>query len=187
MYLSIRNAGILLGLAAVVGIAPLKAETLTFHAALDGKYGSEPTDSPATGKAKIRIDTKRQTISVDLDVDGITPDRLWDKLVAAPIGPIHLHKYATSSGGDSVLVVPLPYGSNYKALKNGMRVTTEHYPYATGAALLKSGLTFNDFVAAMRGGLIVLNIHTDAFNPGEISGRVGGGTAPEHPAAPHNH
>jgi len=26
--------------------------------------------------------------------------------------------------------------------------------------------------AALRSGLIVLNVHTDAFNPGEISGRV---------------
>jgi hypothetical protein len=112
---------------------------------------------------------------------------LWDKLVAAPIGPIHLHKYATAAGGDSVLVLPLPYGSNYKAAKSGMRVTTTHYDYAAGAALLKSNLTFADFVAAMRGGLIVLNIHTDAFNPGEISGRVGGGVAPHQPGAAHDH
>ena len=47
--------------------------------------------------------------------------------------------------------------------------------------------TFDGFVAAMQGGLIVLNIHTDAFNPGEISGRVGGGDHPAQPGTVHRH
>jgi hypothetical protein len=181
------NIGVLLGTLAALATSPAQAETLTFTAALDGEYGSAPTGSAATGQAKIKVDTDRQTISIDLMVNGITPDKLWDKLVAAPIGPIHLHKYATAAGGDSVLVLPLPYGSNYKAVTNGMHVSTTHYDYAAGAALLKSSLSFDDFVAAMRGGLIVLNVHTDAFNPGEISGRVGGGTAPGEAAAGHDH
>ena len=46
------------------------------------------------------------------------------------------------------------------------------YDYVAGAALLKSTLSFDDFVAGMKGGLIVLNIHTDKYNPGEISGLV---------------
>lgn len=187
MCVSKSMAGILLGIVAVSGSASAQAETLTFHAALDGNYGSEPSGSAATGRAEIKVDTDRRTISMDLAVNGITPDALWDKLVAAPIGPIHLHKYATAAGGDSVLVVPFPYGPNYKAVKNGMRVTTSPYDYAAGAALLKSALTFDEFVEAMRGGLIVLNIHTDAFNPGEISGRVGGGPHPGQPSAPHRH
>jgi hypothetical protein len=187
MFRSKPTFGIGLAMWAALSIAPAHAETLTFHAALDGKYGSAPTGSAATGRAQIKVDTERRTISVDLAVDGITPDRLWDKLVAAPIGPVHLHKYATAAGGDSVLVVPLPYGPNYQSVKNGMRVTTKDYDYAAGAALLKSTLAFDDFVAAMRGGLIVFNIHTDAFNPGEISGRVGGGPGPGQPGAAHSH
>ncbi len=187
MRMSKLVAGVWLGMAAALSIAPAKAETLTFHAALDGRYGPEPTGSAATGTAEIKVDTERQTISVDLAVDGITPDALWDRLVAAPIGPVHLHKYATAAGGDSVLVVPLPYGSSYQAVGNGMRVTTTNYDYAAGAALLNSSLTFAEFVAAMQGGLIVLNIHTDAFNQGEISGRIGGGDHPDQPGAPHSH
>ena len=185
MFMSRSMSSLLLALSAALSSAPAHAKTLTFHAALDGKYGSAPTGSAATGRAEIKVDTARQTISVDLTVKGITPDQLWDQLVAAPIGPVHLHKYATAAGGDSVLVVPLPYGPDYKATKNGMRVTTKNHEYAAGAALLKSTLTFDDFVAAMQGGLIVLNIHTDAFNPGEISGRVGGG--PGLPGEPHRH
>ena len=178
---------ILLTIAAVVSAAPAQAKTLTFNVALDGKYGSAPTGSSATGKALIRVDTERRTISLDLTVDGIAPDALWDKLVAAPIGPVHLHKYATAAGGDSVLVVPFPFGPDYKATRTGMSLTAKGRDYAAGAALLKSGLSFEDFVVAMQGGLIVLNIHTDAFNPGEISGRVGGGSHPDQPSASHRH
>ena len=152
--------------------APAQAEILTFNAKLDGKYGAEPTGSAATGTARIKVDTKRQRVWVDMKVDGITNEALWDKLVAAPIGPIHFHKYATPAGGDSVLVLPLPYGANYRATKRGMRVTVKDYDYAAGARLLKSTLTFDEFVAAMRSGLVILNVHTDAHNPGEISGRV---------------
>ena len=177
----------LLAITGVFSAAPAQAETLTFAVALDGKYGSSPTGSTATGKARIRVDTARRTISLDLTVKGITPDALWDKLVTAPIGPVHLHKYATVTGGDSVLVMPFPFGPHYEAAGNGMRLTAKDLDYAAGAALLKSNLSFEDFVAAMRGGLIVLNIHTDAFNPGEISGRVGGGPHPDTPGASHRH
>jgi hypothetical protein len=70
------------------------------------------------------------------------------------------------------LVLPLPYGADYRGTKHGLRVTMKGYDYDAGAKLLKSDLTFDAFVAAMRGGLVILNVHTDAFNPGEISGRV---------------
>jgi hypothetical protein len=187
MRISKTMLGGLFGMAAALGPASAQAEILAFDVALDGQYGTAPTGSAATGKARIEVDTERRTVSVDMHVDGITPDALWDKLVAAPIGPVHLHKYATPAGGDSVLVVPMPYGDTYKATKDGLRLTMKDYDYATGAALLKSTLSFDDFVAAVKGGLIVLNVHTDAFNPGEISGRVGGGDYPAQPGAPHKH
>jgi len=152
--------------------AQAKPKILHFHAALDGKYGDAPTGSAAIGRARVTVDTARRRVSVDLVVDGITVDRLWKKLVAAPVGPIHLHKYATPAGGASVLVLPLPYGADYHATRRGMRVTMKDYDYATGARLVGSTLSFGDFVAAMKGGLVILNIHTEAHNPGEISGKV---------------
>jgi len=161
-----------LALVAVAAPLPASAKILKFHAALDGKYGTDPTGSAATGRAAIRVDTVTRRVTVDLKVQGITIDNLWDKLVAAPIGPIHFHKYATAAGGDSVLALPLPYGANYHAKPAGLRVTMKDYDYVTGAALLKSTLSFDDFVAGMQSGLIVLNVHTDKFNPGEISGLV---------------
>jgi hypothetical protein len=162
----------LLALAAGAAPPPASAKILKFHAALDGRYGTDPTGSAATGRAAVRVDTVTRRVSVDLKVAGITVDQLWDKLVAAPIGPIHFHKYATAAGGDSVLALPLPYGANYHSTPAGLRVTMKDYDYVTGAALLKSTLSFDDFVAGMQSGLIVLNVHTDKFNPGEISGLV---------------
>src|SRR4051794_25761870 len=161
-----------LALVAVAAPVPASAKILKFHAALDGKYGTDPTGSAATGRAAIRGYTVTRWVTVDLKVQGITIENLWDKLVAAPIGPIHFHKYATAAGGDSVLALPLPYGANYHAKPDGLRVTMKDYDYVTGAALLKSTLSFDDFVAGMQSGLIVLNVHTDKFNPGEISGLV---------------
>jgi hypothetical protein len=158
--------------AAVSAAAPAEAKTLSFHAALDGKSGPEPTGSAATGKAKIKVDTDRKRVSVDMDVDGIMIPQLWAKLVAAPIGPIHFHKYASAAGGPSVLVLPLPFGATYRATPRGLHVKMVNYDYAAGAKLLGSTLSFEDFVAAMRSGLVVLNVHTDRFNPGEISGKV---------------
>jgi hypothetical protein len=157
--------------ASVMG-APASAKILKFHADLDGRYGAEPTFSPAKGHADVRVDTATHRVSVDLAVDGITVDNLWDKLVAAPIGPIHFHKYATPAGGDSVLALPLPFGRDYHETERGLHVTMKDYDYVAGAALLKSTLSFDDFVAGMQSGLIVLNVHTDNFNPGEISGLV---------------
>lgn len=161
--------------AALAAPLPAAAETLTFHVALDGKSGPEPTGSAATGKAKVRVDTVRHTVSVDMTVEGITIDNLWDKLVAAPVGPIHFHKYASATDTNSVLALPLPFGADYHATKHGLRVTMRDYDYVAGAKLLNSTLSFDDFVAAMKTGLIVLNIHTDKFNPGEISGTVKAG------------
>jgi hypothetical protein len=172
MGVSKGKFGLLFVLAAGLAAAPAQAEILTVPPKLDGKYGAEPTGSAATGTARIRVDTARQRVSLDMVVDGITTEALWDKLVAAPIGPIHFHKYATPAGGDSVLVLPVPYGPTYKATKRGIRVRVKDYDYVAGAKLLKSDLTFEQFVKSMQSGLVILNVHTDKFNPGEISGRV---------------
>src|SRR5262245_1281902 len=104
-----RVAIFVAALAAVIS-TPASAKVLKFHAVLDGNYGSEPSHSLATGRATVHVDTATKRVSVELDVSGITVDQLWDKLVAAPIGPIHFHKYATAAGGDSELALPLPFG-----------------------------------------------------------------------------
>jgi hypothetical protein len=159
-----------LAVAMGVAAAPAEAKILMFHAALDGQNQYAKTGSEATGRAKIRVDTDRKLVSVDLDVNGISAPQLWAKLVEKPIGPIHFHLYHPD--GSAVLVLPLPYGPNYHTLPHGLHVKMVDYDYATGAKLLNSDLAFDDFVAAMKSGTVILNVHTDRFNPGEIAGKV---------------
>jgi hypothetical protein len=51
-------------------------------------------------------------------------------------------------------------------------VTVKDYSYATGAKIVETPLSFDQFLGALKAGIVVLNIHTDKFNQGEISGTV---------------
>jgi len=70
------------------------------------------------------------------------------------------------------VVLPTPFGAGYMDTAKGFSVTMKGYPYADGAKLLKSDLSFDGFVAAMSSGTVVLNVHTDRFGDGEISGKI---------------
>lgn len=169
-----------LGAAAVLMVsacatAAPPAHDVAYHAVLRGDTASTSTGSKATGEAHVTVDPVAQTIDFTLNVTGITIDQLWDTLVAAPIGPIHFHIYAShdhSASDTSALLLPAPFGPSYVPTADGFTVTVKDYPYAQGAALLQSDRSFADFVAALDNGAVVLNIHTDAFQPGEISGDV---------------
>lgn len=163
----------LIVLTAVTAIAiatPAAARTESFHAALDGTAIPTTTGSPAHGRVTVKVDTKSQRVSVELDVQGITLDQLNDALVAKPIGPVHFHQYRTADDVEAVL--PVPYGANYRATKTGFHVSMRNYAYAEGAKLLNDQDTFEEFVNALNAGKIVINIHTDKFPDGEISGKV---------------
>ena len=150
--------------------SPAAAKTLSFRAMLGGTASPTITGSPATGKAVIRVDTKTQKVSLELEVRGITLDQLNDALVAKPIGPVHFHEYRSADDVEAVL--PVPYGAGYKATRTGFHVSVRDYDYAAGAKLLNSPATFDEFVNAMSAGRIVINIHTDKFADGEISGKT---------------
>ena len=163
----------LIVLTAVTAIAiatPAAARTESFHAALDGTAIPTTTGSPAHGRVTVKVDTKSQRVSVELDVQGITLDQLNHALIAKPIGPVHFHQYRTADDVEAVL--PVPYGANYRATKTGFHVSMRNYAYAEGAKLLNDQDTFEEFVDALNAGKIVINIHTDKFPDGEISGKV---------------
>lgn len=156
--------------AAVAAAGPAAAKTQSYRATLDGTASTSPTGSPARGKAVIKVDTKSQRVSVEIDVTGIALDQLNKALVAKPIGPVHFHQYRSADDVDAVL--PVPYGANYRATKNGFHVSMRNYSYAEGAKLLNDQDTFEEFVDALNAGKIVINVHTDKFPDGEISGKV---------------
>jgi CHRD domain len=165
---------------------PAWAETTTFHAALDGRGVTNQSGSAATANATIIVDQDAQTVDIAMTVNGLTTDALWDRLVAAPVGPIHLHRYATGDLADansSTLAFPVPFGAAFRPTTTGFSVATGPRSFAEGMATLGISTPFSEFLAAMKSGQIVLNIHTDAHNGGEISGQVvAEGQTPPPPA-----
>lgn len=161
---------VLTAITAIAIATPAAAKTESFRATLNGTAIPTTTGSPAHGKATIKVDTKTKRVSVELDVQGITLDQLNDALIAKPIGPVHFHQYRSADDVEAVL--PVPYGANYRATKDGFHVSMRDYSYADGAKLLNDQDTFEEFVDALNAGKIVINIHTDKFPDGEISGKV---------------
>jgi hypothetical protein len=159
-------------LAAVAAFAagPAFAEKARFAAMLRSEGDTAQTGSKATGVANITVDTETQRVDMTLDVAGLKIADLSDGLIARPVGPIHLHNY--QADGEVVLVLPAPFGPGYTDTDKGFKVVMTDYDYAAGAAALKSTLSFDDFMKVMRSGTVVLNIHTDKFGSGEISGKV---------------
>jgi hypothetical protein len=156
--------------AAVLAASPAFAATKVFTAKLSGDVETSKTGSKATGTARFVVDTEKKTVDVTMEFTGLKIADLADGLVARPIGPIHLHNYGAN--GDVAVVLPTPFGAGYVDTAKGFSVTLKGFSYAEGAALLKSDLSFDGFVAAMSSGTVVLNVHTDKFGDGEISGKI---------------
>ena len=176
----LHRATLALFIGAALSSAPVSAKPVLYSAALNGQSKTISTGSSARGTATIAVDMATKTVAVTLNITGLSVDALWDKLVKAPIGPIHLHQYANGNladAGASELAFPLPYGKSYKPTSKGFRVTTGALPYAKAVAPLGQQASFETFVAALEKGTVVVNVHTDAFNEGVINGAVvkGGG------------
>ena len=160
---------------------PAMAEVQHYRAALDGVGGTAITHSLATGTADIRVNSETRRVNVHLQIRGLTLDDLLDRMVSAPIGPIHLHIYPARGAdggyvGGSLLALPLPYGPGYRAADGGFTVELNDYDFDTAmgtmAAANEPVMTFDQFTAALNQGRIVVNIHTDRFGDGEIAGPV---------------
>ena len=156
--------------AAFFVIAPASAAQLTYSASLNGVTAPTVTQSTATGTADVTVDTEAQTVSVHMQIHGISADQLWDHVIHSGMGPVHLHLYAAN--GDISLLVPFPYGANYTASTDGFTLDVRNYSYAEGAQVLHSDMSFDTFVSTLGSDFVYLNIHTDAFQDGEISGRL---------------
>jgi hypothetical protein len=152
---------------------PVAAKTFSFRATLGGTRPPTITGSPASGSARIRVDTAANRVSIDLDVTGITLDQLNAVLAAQPNGPVGFYQYHTADDVEPIL--PLPYGAAYRATPGGFRLTLRDFDYAKGTKLSGSSVSIDDFVTAMRAGKIVLTVHSDKFTDGAISGATVGG------------
>jgi hypothetical protein len=142
----------------------------TFLAFLHGDSPTTNTGSSAQGEAKLIVRDDTQSVDLSLAVNGLTINDFASHLAHAPVGPVHLHIYGAK--GDSELLLPFPMGPTYAATSDGFTLTVKNYPYADGAKIIASKIGFADFVKALHAGAVVLNIHSQKFPDGEISGKV---------------
>ncbi len=142
---------------------------LQYSAALSGNQYPTSTGSHATGTAEFEIDPSTQQIDVRIIVKGVHLVQLSKQLSSTPIGPMHLHRY---QGENVSLTMPFPMNADYADTPDGFTVTVRHSVYAKSAEILQSGISFDAFLAALRDDPIYLNIHTEKFGEGEISGRL---------------
>jgi CHRD domain len=171
----LRNFIVSFAASTLVWASPASAEIIEYRAKLNGQSTTIDTGSAARASAKIMVDTISKTVAVRLKVIGLSVDSLSDALVEAPIGPIHFHQYANgdlADAGNSALAFPIAFGPSYEPTRRGFRVDTGGLDYASAVAPLGQALSFEDFVAALDKGTVILNIHTDAFGAGEINGVV---------------
>ena len=157
-------------LAALAFAAPAMSADVVFTAALRGDAAPTNTGSKAVGDAKIVVHAEAQTVDVTLKVTGLKTSDFWAQVHHAPVGPIHLHHYAAN--GEVTLVMPFPAGPSYADTADGFTLTVKDYPYAAGAKIVQTPLTFEQFLDSLKAGIVVMNIHTTKFNDGEISGTV---------------
>jgi CHRD domain-containing protein len=149
--------------------APAQATQIHYTATLNGHQQPTDTGSAATGSAWIDVDTATQTVDARIEIHGLHMSDLAAHLSHAPMGPMHLHRY---QGDDVTLILPFPMGPTYSETADGFTVTLHHYAYSDGAAIVQSGLSFDQFLAALSRDPIFLNIHSERFGEGEISGRL---------------
>jgi hypothetical protein len=167
-----KTFGILLTCLAICGATlPVSAGTLTFESRLDSGQSTTGSDSTATGTALLEVDTDAETLNFRLGVEGIEIDDLWDVLVASPLGPIHIHEGVRGATGP----VAIPFAFNttdYMTTLDGFWLTVSDFSYADAVGVSGFGQTFDAFVAGLNASGFYINIHTDAWNAGEIRGQL---------------
>ena len=158
------------------------ASAATYRAFLDAGQSTVPLtpqtgpeEAAATGTAIFTTDEATQTLDFTLDVVGIELDQLWDTLVAAPVGPIHLHNGPAGVNGPIVIPFPLPFDAaegGYEDTDDGFRLAVEDYAFSDAIALSGVDVAFDDFLGALSAGNYYINVHSDEFGDGEIRGQL---------------
>lgn len=155
---------------AMVAALPAAARTETFRGTLGGTKPPAMTHSPASGRAEVKVDLDRHRVSLDLEVTGITLAQLTAALKDQPAGPVQFRQ--VHGPGDTDIALGVPFGTAYRATKDGFRVSLRDYDYDAGRKAVSADLSVEDFATAMRAGRIFLDVCTERFPNGEISGET---------------
>src|SRR5262245_23027056 len=127
----------------ITALTPAWSADQTFLAFLHGDSPTTNTGSTAPGEAKLVVHDDKQSVDLALTVDGLKIEDFATHLAHAPVGPVHLHIY--SADGNSELLLPFPMGPGYAATGDGFTLTVLNYPYADGAKIISSKISFADF------------------------------------------
>ena len=148
-----------------------QAATFEFGATLSGAQEVPPVVTSSSGTAQVFVDNGDETIDFSLSVQGISVDDLEDGLVAAPVGPIHLHLAPAGSNGP--VVIPFAFDpATYIDTDDGFALNVSDFAFADAIALSGAGGTFDQFLAGMIDEQYYVNVHTDEFASGELRGQV---------------
>ena len=155
-------------IAAHVQAAP--TAMLKFAASLDGASEIPPNDSPGTGAATVEIDTAARTLSIRIDLDGLT-----GRTTAAHI---HCCTADPGSGMIGIAVTPVtltgfPFGVTSGNYEQRFDLTNSSTYTLNFIANLGGGSTEGAEAALMAGiqaGKAYVDIHSTAFPAGEIRG-----------------
>lgn len=161
----------MLGALALTWALPASAAILEYKASLDSSQSTTGSNSTATGTALLLVDTTMETLSFRLGVTGIDRDDLFDALVASPIGPVHIHDAPRGQTGP----VAIPFAFNdtdYLTTATGFWLSVTDYAYSDAISLSGFGESFAEFVEGLNQDGYYINVHTDAWNSGEIRGQL---------------
>lgn len=152
---------------AIAVASPVLANETVFAFDLSPDQEVLPTVSNARGTGLLTYDSDTMSFDLDLDVDGITTDRLL--AVGPNATPVHIH--FAPAGQNGPIVVDLGVASSF--VDNGYGgMTFSVRGLAIGGTL---GAITSDALAneqALFAGDLYVNIHTAQFGAGELRGQI---------------
>ncbi|MCB1340228.1 MAG: CHRD domain-containing protein [Pseudooceanicola sp.] len=162
-----KSSKLILSAAAVAlsSALPLSAAPVSvFHAKVDGSQEPVAVSTAAKGRAQLKLDKTDESLTFKMTVLGLTKSDLLD---VSGLGPVHLH--LAVAGVNGPVVVPFAYGNaKYWDGGKGFRMKAEKVAFAD---LNITDLTFMDFLQAVKGGGIYVNVHTAENSGGEVRGQ----------------
>lgn len=162
-----------LGILLLVGLGlcptPLRADTITFTATLNGANEAPPVASPATGTSSVIIDTVANTMKIQI--------AFGDLLGTTSAAHIHCCTAVAGSGTAGVATqvpsfsgFPLGVTSGTYDHTFDMTLASSYNPAFVTASGGTPASAFAALLGGMNDGKTYVNIHTSAFLGGEIRG-----------------
>jgi CHRD domain/PEP-CTERM motif len=161
--------GIALLLSLVLYSIPLRADTITFTATLNGPNESPANASPGIGFSTVSIDTVVGTMNIKIDFSGLLGITTASHIhCCTPVAGAGTAGVATQT--PSFIGFPLGVTSGSYNQVFDMTMAASYNPLFVAANGGTAAGAFAALFAGMNDGKTYVNIHTTAFPGGEIRG-----------------